>query len=117
MFTGYEDGLIGGMIDKPFDIKVTFPEDYGHKDLAGKETTFKITVQKVMEGKLPEFDDAFVEKFNIKKGGVEALTKDIKDNMTRELERRVGMLNREKLFDNLMELNKVDLPLALIDKE
>ena len=117
MIPGFEDGIIGGKKDKPFDIKVKFPEDYGHKDLANKETTFKITIQKVMEGKLPELDDAFAEKFNIKKGGVEALTKDIKDNMTRELERRVAMMNREKLFDKLMEVNKIDLPLALIDKE
>jgi trigger factor len=105
MIPGFEDGIIGGKKDKPFDIKVTFPADYGHKDLAGKEARFNITIQKVMEGKLPALDDAFAEKFNIKKGGIEALSKDIKDNMTRELERRVGMMNREKLFD------------ALIDKE
>ena len=117
MIPGFEDGIIGGKKDKQFDIKVNFPEDYGHNDLAGKEATFKITIQTVMEGTLPELDDAFAEKFNIKKGGVEALTKDIKENMTRELERRVGMMNREKLFDKLMEVNKVDLPLALVDKE
>jgi trigger factor len=117
MIPGFEDGIIGGKKDKPFDIKVTFPEDYGHAELAGKEAVFKITVHNIMEGKLPELDDAFAEKFNIKEGGVEALTKDIKANMERELERRVGVLNREKLFDKLMELNKVDLPLALIDKE
>lgn len=117
MIPGFEDGIVGGKIDKPFDIKVNFPEDYGHKDLAGKEATFKITIQKVMSGKLPELDDVFAEKFNIKTGGVEALSKDIKENMTRELERRVNMMNREKLFDKLMEVNKIDLPLALIDKE
>jgi trigger factor len=117
MIPGFEDGIIGAKKDKPFDIKVTFPADYGHKDLAGKEARFNITIQKVMEGKLPALDDAFAEKFNIKKGGIEALSKDIKDNMTRELERRVGMMNREKLFDALMKVNKIDLPLALIDKE
>lgn len=117
MIPGFEDGIIGGKKGKPFDIKVNFPEDYGHKDLAGKEATFKITVQSVFEGKLPELDDAFAIKFNIKKGGVEALTKDIKENMTRELERRVNMMNREKLFDKLMDVNKIDLPLALVDKE
>lgn len=117
MIPGFEDGVIGGKKDKAFDIKVTFPEDYGHKDLAGKETTFKITIHNVMEGKLPELDEAFAEKFNIKEGGVEALTKDIKNNMIRELERRVGMMNREKLFDKLMEVNPIDLPKALIDKE
>ena len=37
--------------------------------------------------------------------------------MVRELERRVSMMNREKLFDKLMEVNEIDLPAALIDKE
>ncbi|HRD71114.1 MAG TPA: trigger factor [Legionella sp.] len=117
MIPGFEDGIIGAKIDKPFEIKVTFPADYGHKDLAGKETTFKITVNKVMEGKLPELDNTFAEKFNIKEGGVDALTKDIKENMSRELERRVNVMNREKLFDKLLEVNTIDLPVALIDKE
>lgn len=117
MIPGFEEGIIGAKKDKEFDIKVTFPADYGHKDLAGKETTFKILVHKVMEGQMPELDDAFAEKFNIKTGGIEALTKDIKDNMTRELERRVSMLNREKLFDKLLEVNIIELPKSLIDKE
>jgi len=117
MIPGFEDGIIGGEKDKPFDIKVNFPADYGHKELAGKETTFKITIHNVMEGKLPVLDDAFAEKFNIKEGGVEALRKDIKENMSRELERRISMTNREKLFDKLMEVNKIELPMALIDKE
>lgn len=117
MIPGFEEGIIGNKKEKPFDIKVNFPADYGHKELAGKEAVFKITIHKIMEGKLPELDDAFAEKFNIKEGGVDALKKDIKENMTRELERRVSMMNREKMFDKLMEVNEVQLPLALIDKE
>lgn len=117
MIPGFEEGIIGNKKDKSFDIKVTFPEDYGHKELAGKEAVFKITLQNVMEGKLPELNEAFAEKFNIKEGGIDALKKDIKENMARELERRVSMMNREKLFDKLMEVNVIELPLALIDKE
>lgn len=117
MIPGFEDGIVGNEAEKQFDIKVSFPEDYGHKELAGKEAVFKITVHKIMEGKLPELDEAFAGKFNVKEGGVDALRKDIRDNMVRELERRVSMMNREKLFDKLMELNTIDLPLVLIDKE
>ena len=117
MIPGFEDGLIGGAVGKPFDIKVTFPEDYNHKPLAGKDATFKITIHKVMEGVLPELNDEFAVKFNIKEGGVDALKKDISDNMERELERRVSSMNRERIFDKLMEVNKFDLPAALVDKE
>lgn len=62
MIPGFEEGIIGAKQDKPFEIKVTFPENYGHKDLAGKEATFKITVHKVMEGQLPELNEAFDRK-------------------------------------------------------
>ena len=117
MIPGFEDGLIGAELNKEFDLKVTFPQDYGHKELAGKKTLFKVTVTKVMEGKLPALDDAFAEKFNIKEGGAEALTKDIKQNMERELDRRVSSMNREKAFEKLMEVNTFDLPKALIDQE
>ncbi len=117
MIPGFEDGLIGAKKDKTTEIKVNFPADYGHKDLADKEATFKVTVVKIMEGVLPELDVKFAEKFNIKEGGVEALKKDIKDNMVRELERRVSSMNRSVIFDKLLEKNTFDLPVVLLDQE
>lgn len=117
MIPGFEDGLIGGKKGEPFDITVTFPADYNHSELAGKEARFKITVQQVMEGQLPALDDAFAEKFNITEGGVAALEKDIKENMARELERRISAINREKLFDKLMAVNPFELPTTLVDQE
>lgn len=117
MIPGFEDGLIGAVINTPIDINVSFPDDYGHKELAGKKATFNVTVLSVMEGRLPELDAAFAEKFNIKDGGVDALKKDIKENMVRELERRVSSMNRGIVFDKLLEKNKFDLPTALVDQE
>lgn len=117
MIPGFEEGLVGAKKDKEVELNVTFPVDYGHAELAGKEARFKVTVKKVMEGKLPELDDAFVEKFNIKAGGLDALKSDIKENMTRELDRRVSSMNRETIFDVLLEKNKFDLPKSLIDQE
>jgi trigger factor len=117
MIPGFEEGIIGGEINKPFDIKVTFPADYGSESLAGKEAKFKITVQELFEGKLPELDDEFASEFNVKDGGVEALRKDIQENMVRELEQRLGAMNREACFNKLMELNQFDIPKSLIDGE
>lgn len=117
MIPGFEEGLIGAQKDTPTEINVKFPEDYGHKVLAGKDARFKITVLDIKEGQLPELDAAFAEKFNIKEGGVDALKKDIKDNMVRELERRVSSMNRGVIFDKLVEKNKFDLPSVLVDQE
>lgn len=117
MIPGFEDQLIGKQPKESTEITVTFPDNYGHKELAGKEAKFKITVHHVMEGKLPELNEAFAEKFNVKEGGLEALKKDIKENMVRELERRVSSMNREKIFEKLMSINSFDLPMTLIDME
>ena len=65
MIKGFEDGIVGAEQNKPFDMTVTFPQDYGQADLAGKAANFAITVKKVLAGELPPLDDAFVEKFNI----------------------------------------------------
>lgn len=46
---GFEDQVIGMTVDKEQDIVVTFPEDYGAADLAGKEATFKVTVHEIKE--------------------------------------------------------------------
>lgn len=117
MIPGFEDALIGLKAEKPSDIEVTFPKDYGHAELAGKPARFHITVKKVMQGVLPEVNDEFAALFNIKEGGVAALKADIKENMTRELTRRVSSLNRETVFDKLLEKNPFEIPEALIEQE
>ncbi len=117
MIPGFEDGLIGLKAGKTKELNVTFPAEYGHADLAGKPARFQVTVKKVMQGALPDVDDEFAKLFNIKEGGVAALRADIKENMTRELTRRVSSLNRETIFDKLLEKNTFDIPEALVDQE
>ena len=117
MIPGFEDSLLGAKKGKEIEINVEFPKDYGHQELAGKPAMFKVTVTKIMEGRLPDLDDAFAQKYNIKEGGIEALTNDIKQNMERELERRISTQNREKSFDKLIEKNKFDLPMVMINQE
>ena len=44
---GFEEQLIGAEIDKETEVKVTFPEEYQAKELAGKEAVFKCTVHEI----------------------------------------------------------------------
>lgn len=117
MIPGFEEGLIGLKTGEPNDLDVSFPKDYGHAELAGKPARFQVTVKKVMEGVLPEVNDDFAALFNVKEGGIAALRADIKENMTRELTRRVSSVNREAIFDKLLEKNQFDIPEALIEQE
>jgi len=58
---GFEDQIIGMKIDEDRDIKVTFPEDYPAKELAGKEAIFKIKLHEIKKKELPEINDDFAK--------------------------------------------------------
>jgi trigger factor len=52
--------LIGHSPGESFDIEVTFPEDYGVEDLNGKDATFAISINYIVEAVFPDLTDEFV---------------------------------------------------------
>jgi trigger factor len=54
-----ETAMRGAAPGAELDVELTFPEDYGAEDLAGKTANFALTVKEVREKKLPELDDDF----------------------------------------------------------
>ncbi len=58
---GFEDQIIGKNIGDEFDIDVTFPEEYGAEDLAGKPAVFKIKLHEIKVRELPAVDDEFAK--------------------------------------------------------
>ncbi len=51
---GFESGIIDKEIGTTFDLNLTFPENYGNTDLAGKEVVFTVTVNYVKQPQSPE---------------------------------------------------------------
>ncbi len=58
---GFEEQIVGKNIGDEFEITVTFPEEYGAEDLAGKEAVFKIKLHEIKLRELPEIDDEFAK--------------------------------------------------------
>ncbi len=57
---GFLEQLIGHKKGENFDIDVTFPDDYGSTDLAGKDAVFNITINSISQNIVPEFTDEFI---------------------------------------------------------
>jgi len=72
---GFEDGMIGMKIDEERDVKITFPTEYGSKELAGKDAVFKVKLLEIQEKKIP----ADIDEETLKKlvPGVENPTEDM----------------------------------------
>ncbi|MGN0983507.1 MAG: FKBP-type peptidyl-prolyl cis-trans isomerase, partial [Gemmiger sp.] len=56
----FEDQIVGHMPGETFDVNVTFPEEYGSADLAGKDALFVTTLNHINETVTPEFTDEWV---------------------------------------------------------
>ncbi|MCV2402188.1 trigger factor [Marinomonas sp. C2222] len=117
MIPGFESGILGAKAGEERTISVTFPEDYQAEHLKGQEATFKITVSEVAEQVLPELDDAFVEKFGLEEGTVDALRAEVRKNMDRELNQAIKAKLKTALFEGLASINDVEVPSTLIDQE
>lgn len=117
MIAGFEDGLVGAKAGEELTLDLQFPEDYGHKDVAGKPVQFAVKVNSVEEPLLPEVDEEFAKGFGIGDGSLEALRNEVRQNMERELAQAVSARNKQAVMDKLLELNKIDVPAALVDNE
>jgi len=117
MIAGFEDGLIGKSAGEQATVNVTFPADYQAENLAGKDASFEVEVVKVSEPVLPEIDEEFIKAFGVEEGNVEGLHKEIRTNMERELEDKLGAMVKERALDALLEANDLTIPNAMIKKE
>ena len=113
---GFEDQIIGMKKDDVKDIKVTFPEDYFTKDLAGKPAVFKVTLHEIKEKQYPEMDDEFakdVSEFDT----IDDLKKDIKKKLKEENEHRAKHETENAAVEAVVGDAKVDIPSGMIEME
>jgi len=114
LIPGFEEGLRGAAAGEERTLDVTFPDDYGAEQLAGRAAKFAITVKEVKEKQLPELDDDFASDaagFET----LEELREDLRTRLRELDERRVEREYREAVLDAAVERSKVDVPEALIE--
>lgn len=115
---GFEDQLIGVKAGDEKELNLTFPEDYHAEELKGAAVVFKVKVLEVTREVLPELDDDFAKDTNIPEvETVDDLTKKIKERLTNTKKAQAESEADEKLFEELANNTKIDIPDALIDEE
>jgi len=93
------------------------PDTHMDKSLAGKKADFKVKVHKVSSPILPELNDEFAAKMNIKEGGLEKLKDEVRTQMEREVDQVLRGLFKQDVMNKLLELNVLEVPKVLIEHE
>ena len=120
---GFEDQLIGMKPGETREIKVTFPENYGAKDLAGKEATFKVTLHEIQQKEVPSVENIDEETLKKLLPGEENPTVELLKEKTKEQiksEKMNKLYNEELkpiLIEKLIENIKFDLPKNIVEQE
>jgi trigger factor len=114
LIPGFEEQLTGARTGDERAVSVTFPEDYGAEQLAGKEASFAVTVKDVKAKLLPELDDDFATEaagFD----SMDELREDIRSKLADAERQAIGEEFREAVVDAAAAEAKIDLPDPLID--
>lgn len=96
---GFEEGIIGMKREENKDIKLTFPEDYAAKDLAGQEVVFNVTVHDIKKRVIPELTEDFFKDLDME--GVtnkEELEKTVEEELLKDREAQI----EDKFIEDLL---------------
>lgn len=115
---GFEDQLIGHKAGDDVDVKVTFPKDYGAKDLAGKEAHFATKIHEVKSKQLPKLDDEFAKDVDDSVETLDELKDKIKKDLKKQKEDSAKDAVQEAAIETAVKNAKIDdIPQAMLDED
>lgn len=117
LFEGFGDHLQGAHAGSHHAFDLPFPEDYYVTQWAGKTAHFEVDVSRVEEPVIPDLDAEFVKSFGIEDGDLAAWRLDVRQNMEREMTRALKSRTKSALMDVLLQQNKLNLPVSLVERE
>lgn len=113
---GFETGLLGLKPGAQKTLNLQFPEDYGHKAIAGKPVKFEVTVKAILKKDVPALTDDFVKSL----GGyntVEELKNVILQDVTEQETRRIQEELKNRVLKALVSENPVEVPQAMRERQ
>lgn len=115
---GFEDQLVGVKLGSRKKVKVTFPENYGAADLAGKEAYFKCKVNEIKIKKLPELNDEIVKELNAPDvNTAEEFKTFLKGRMSEGKTRAAENRAFDEVVDKIVSSSEVEIPEIMIQEE
>lgn len=110
---GFEAQLEGASAGEARVINITFPDDYGAEQLAGRDAEFAVEIKEVKESRLPEIDDEFATTAGF--DTLDELNADIRERMGESERATIEREYRQAAVDAAVEQATVELPEPLVE--
>lgn len=112
---GFEDQVVGMKLGEAKDVAVTFPENYGNKDLAGQPAIFKVVLHEIKTKVAPALDDEFAKGFGLE--SVDELKEKLREGHQKQETSRIDGDLRERLVSALIERNPIEVPESMVKSQ
>lgn len=115
---GFEEQIIGMKVGDEKDLDLTFPEDYGAKDLAGAKVVFKVKVNEIKVKQTRELDEDFFEDLGME--GIDSedkLKAEIKSSITAQKEMDAENKYVDAILEAVAKNVEVDIPEEMVEEE
>jgi trigger factor len=117
MLPDFEAAITGMRAGEVKTFDVTFPADYGAKELAGKVAQFEVTVKKVQHPVLPPIDSEFAKSLGIADGDIQKMRAEVRANLEREVASRLRTRTRDSVMSALLASTTFEVPRSLVEAE
>jgi trigger factor len=114
---GFEEQMVGFGAGSNGTVKVTFPEEYGNAELAGKPAEFAVSVKEIKVKELPELNDEFAKGFGEEFETLDQLKQKLAELNKGQEERRIQNELRDRLIKALIEKNDLEVPEAMVGRQ
>ena len=105
---GFEEQLVGKKAGEKVEVKVSFPEEYGAAELAGRDAIFDVTIHEIQEQGEAKVDDEFAKSLGM--DDVAALKKAVEEQLQNEYDSQSRMSLKKNLLDALDEAHDFEIP-------
>ncbi len=113
LIPGFEEQLTGAGAGDQRTVEVSFPEDYGASELAGKQAAFEVTVSEVKAKRLPELDDDFAAEAS-EFDTLQELREHIRTQLEEADERAIEREFEDAVLDAAVAQAQIELPDRLV---
>ncbi|MBS6645735.1 MAG: trigger factor [Clostridiaceae bacterium] len=114
--TGFEEGLVGAKAGDKKNLHLTFPENYGQADLAGKDVVFEVTVNS-FTSIVPEFNDEFVAAHSETSKNVDEYEEELREQIAKEKEASALLQKKQAVFTEVLNNSEVFVSDKTLDEE
>ena len=112
---GFEEQLIGAGAGEHRTVRVTFPEDYGVPEFAGKDAVFEVDVKEVRQRLPLVIDDELGKAVGLE--SLAELRQEVRQQMQRDYEGASRLRLKRSLLDKLAQNYDFAVPPGMVDLE